>query len=52
MRLSTEQIHKFQELYRQKFGDELSYEVAYDKAIKLTQMMEIILRHKTQTPAK
>lgn len=49
MRLSAEQIHKFQELHRQKFGEELSYEVAYDKAIRLVRMLEIILNRRAKT---
>jgi hypothetical protein len=47
MQLSTKQVHKFQELYRQKFGEKLSYEVAHEKAIKLVRLIEIISKHKT-----
>ena len=45
MSLLVEQVQKFQQLYREEFGEDLSYEVAYDKGIKLVRLMEIILKN-------
>jgi len=46
MHLSLNQIHKFKEIYHRHFGEELSDVVAYQKAVKLVRLMEIILRQK------
>lgn len=42
--LSDEQIKKFQELYKNRFGEEISREVAYEKAIKLIQLVELVYK--------
>lgn len=40
--LSDEQIIKFQELYKERFGKEISREEAYEKGMKLIRLVEIV----------
>ena len=44
---SNEQIAKFQTLYKNRFGKEITREEAYEKGIKLVQLMKLI--HKPMT---
>lgn len=46
--ISSEQITKFQELYKRHFGKELSTEEAYQSAAKLLRLVEIIYKPMTQ----
>jgi len=40
--LTDEQVKQFQSLYKQKYGQEISRKVAYEKGIKLVQLMKLI----------
>ena len=42
--LTDEQIKKFQELYKNRFGEEISREVAYEIAMKLIQLIELVYK--------
>jgi len=42
MSVSDEYLATFKELYKQKFGKDLSEQEAYDKAIRLLRMVEVI----------
>ena len=42
MLLSPEHIKKFKEIYRMKFGKEISDQEAYEKGIKLIRLLMII----------
>lgn len=42
--LSKEQITKFQKLYKNRFGVEISREQAYEKGIKLIRLVELIYK--------
>ena len=42
--LSDEQITKFQILYKNRFGREISREEAYEQGIKLMRLVELIYR--------
>jgi len=42
--LSEEQILKFQSLYRERFGKEISREGAYEKGAKLLRLVELIYK--------
>ncbi len=48
MVLSDEQIKKFQNIYKDKFGKEISKEDAYEKGIKLLRLLHIIYKPMTQ----
>ena len=48
MKLSDEDICKFQILYRNEFGIELSKEDAYEKGIKLLRLISIVYRPMSQ----
>lgn len=48
MLLSDTHILEFQEMYRNHFGKELSKEEAYDKAIKLIELVEIAYQPLTE----
>ena len=43
VKLTEKDIKEFQELYRKRFGKEISYEEAYDSARKLIRYVEICL---------
>ncbi len=46
--LSDEQIKKFQAIYRNRFGTEISKEKAYEKGVKLVRLMELIYKPMAQ----
>lgn len=46
--LSDEQITKFQTLYKNHFGKEISREEAYEKGIKLIRLVEITYKPMTK----
>jgi len=46
--LSNEQITKFQTLYKNRFGKEISQEEAYEKGAKLVRLMKLIYRPMTE----
>jgi len=46
--LSNEQITKFQTLYKNRFGKEISQEEAYEKGVKLVRLMKLIYRPMTE----
>ena len=48
MVLSDEDIVKFQALYKSEFGMEISREDAYEKGIKLLQLMSSIYKPMTE----
>ena len=41
--LTENDIKEFQEIYRQEFGKEISYQDAYDGAQKLIRMVQILM---------
>ena len=43
VRLTENDIKEFQEIYRQEFGKEISYQDAYDGAQKLIRMVQILM---------
>ena len=50
--ISSEQIKKFQGLYKKHFGKEISSEEAYQSATKLLRLVEIIYKPLTQEEYK
>lgn len=42
MMMSEDQIKNFQELYKTELGLEISHDEAFDKALKLLRLMELI----------
>ncbi|HXF29596.1 MAG TPA: hypothetical protein VN457_07070 [Chlamydiales bacterium] len=48
MVISDTQLKKFQELYKQKFGIEISSEEAYEKGIKLVCLLRCIYKPMTE----
>jgi hypothetical protein len=40
--LTDEQVSKFQELYKNRFGVEISREEAYAQGVKLVRLIEIV----------
>jgi len=48
MVLSDEDILKFQALYKSEFGMEISREDAYEKGIKLLQLMSVVYKPMTE----
>lgn len=46
--LSDEQITKFLTLYKNRFGNEISREEAYEKGVKLIRLLEIIYQPMTE----
>jgi hypothetical protein len=42
--LSDEQITKFQTLYKNRFGREISREEAYEKGAQLVRLMQLIYK--------
>ena len=45
--LSDEQIKRFQELWKQRFGEEISREEAYEKGAKLMRLVELTYKPMT-----
>jgi len=52
MYLTDEQIAKFQTLYKNRFGEEISREEAYEKGVKLLRLVELIYKPMTETEYK
>ena len=50
--LSHEQITKFQTLYKNRFGREISREEAYEQGAKLIRLVELIYKPVTETEYK
>ena len=50
--LSDEQIRKFQMLYKNRFGKEISREEAYEKGAKLVRLVELIYKPMTENEYK
>ncbi len=46
--LSHEQITKFQMLYKNRFGKEISREEAYEQGVKLIRLVELIYKPMTE----
>jgi hypothetical protein len=46
--LTNEEVQKFQELYKSRFGKDISYEEACEKGVKLVRLMELVYRPMTQ----
>lgn len=46
--LSDEQITKFQTLYKNRFGKEISREEAFEKGAKLIRLVELIYKPMTE----
>lgn len=46
--LSDEQVSKFQKIYKNRFGGEISREAALEKGIKLVRLMKLIYRSMTE----
>jgi len=46
--LSDEQIKKFQALYKEQFGEDISREEAYEQGAKLIRLFELIYKPITQ----
>lgn len=46
--LADEQIIKFQTLYKNRFGKEISREEAYEKGAKLIRLVELIYKLMTE----
>lgn len=46
--LSDEQIKKFQRLYKNRFGKEISREEAYEQGAKLIRLVELIFKPMTE----
>jgi len=47
--LSDEQIIKYQTLYKNRFGKEISREVAYEQGATLIRLMELIYKPMSET---
>jgi hypothetical protein len=50
--LSNDQIVKFQTLYKNRFGKDISREQAYEKGAKLIRLVELIYKPMTETEYK
>ena len=48
MVLSDEDIAKFQQLYKNQYGTEISKEEAYEQGIKLVRLMSLIYKPMTE----
>ena len=46
--LTDEQVKKFQDIYRKRFGKEISKADALEKGIKLVRLMEIVYKPITE----
>ena len=47
--LSDDQVRKFQALYRNRFGKEISREEAYEKGARLIRLVELIYKPMTES---
>ena len=50
--LSDEQIKKFQEIYKERFGKEISREEALEQGVKLLRLVELIYKPMTEEERK
>ena len=50
--LSNEQITKFQTLYKNRVGKEISREEAYEQGVKLIRLVELIYKPMTEAEYK
>ncbi len=50
--LSDEQIRKFQTLWKNRFGQEISREEAYEKGVKLIRLVELVYKPMTEDELK
>jgi len=50
--LSDESIKKFQALYKNRFGEEISREEAYEQGVKLRRLVEIVYQPMTKEELK
>ncbi len=50
--LSDEQITKFQNIYKDYYGKEISREEAYEQGVKLLRLIELIYRPMTKKEYK
>jgi hypothetical protein len=50
--LSDEQITKFQMLYKNRFGKEISREEAYEQGVKLIRLVELIYKPMSEAEYK
>lgn len=48
MILSDQDVKEFQDLHKTTFGEELTYEVAYEQAVKLLRLMTHIYKPMTE----
>ena len=48
MALSDEDIIKFQALYKEQFGKEITREAAYESGIKLLRLMSLVYKPMTE----
>lgn len=48
MALSDDDIRKFQEVYKEQFGKEISKEDAYEQGIKLLRLMAVVYQPMTK----
>ena len=48
MLLSDEQVAEYQTLYKNRFGKEISREVAYEQGAKLLRLVELIYQPMTE----
>jgi len=48
MSLTREQVEKFQDIYKKRFGKEISYQDVLDRGYKLVRLMKIIYQPITQ----
>lgn len=48
MVLSDDDIRKFQEVYKEQFGKEISKEDAYEQGIKLLRLMAVVYQPMTK----
>lgn len=44
MSLTREQVEKFQKIYKERFGEEISYDEALESGTKLVNLMRIIYK--------
>ncbi len=44
MKPSNEIIEKFQKIYLEEFGEEISWETAYDKFLKLVNLLRTVIK--------
>lgn len=48
MELSEEDITEFQEIYKEEFGEEISREESYNKAIRMLRLLEVVYKPSTK----